>query len=255
VPVLQVRVTNPGSLPATLTSLTVTGSGSGNEATGIQIVRVFADLNGNGQVDGGETQLGSGVFSSDDGTVLLAITAPLAGGASLDLLVTYDLSPTPPFGNYQASLAPGALAGAGVGGQALQFTGVFPLSGAVLTLAAATATPTVTPTPTLPPLFATPTSTLPPGDGGGVIILPNPVPGDGPVTVIPPAYSGALPVGIRIYTVSLRKVLSLDLGVLPHSNIPLALRDQWDKPLSTGLYYVVVTVDGERSVGRLFVLR
>jgi hypothetical protein len=33
------------------------------------------------------------------------------------------------------------------------------------------------------------------------------------------------------------------------------LKDNWGKPLADGLYYLVVLVDGGRSIGKLMVLR
>jgi hypothetical protein len=55
VPVLQFALTPTGS--ASLNSITLTASGSGNEQVDITAVRLYVDANGNGQVDGAESAI------------------------------------------------------------------------------------------------------------------------------------------------------------------------------------------------------
>ena len=92
VAVLQLRLA--ASVEDTvLDSLTVAGSGTGNEAVDIKTVRLYLDSDADGQVDVGERELGSASFTENDGTVTfsgLGITIPV--GTSIHLLVAYDLS-------------------------------------------------------------------------------------------------------------------------------------------------------------------
>jgi hypothetical protein len=43
--------------------------------------------------------------------------------------------------------------------------------------------------------------------------------------------------------------------VPPGVAVTVELKDNWGKPFADGLYYVVVTVDGKRSIAKLLVLR
>ncbi|HTC19360.1 MAG TPA: hypothetical protein VK859_00835 [bacterium] len=94
-----------------------------------------------------------------------------------------------------------------------------------------------------------------PSGHSGISIYPNPVFGP-TVNVIPPAYSGLSDVRVEIFTTAFRKVQD---GIFP--NVPpgvaveVELKDKWGKPLADGLYYLMVLVDGSRSIGKLMVLR
>ncbi len=84
----RVNVDLPG---ATLSGITLKASGSGNDAADLSAVKLWVDANGNGRVDAGETQVGGGVFGSDDGTLDLQLDAPYALPAGdTDFIVTYD---------------------------------------------------------------------------------------------------------------------------------------------------------------------
>jgi len=68
-----------------ISSVTVAGGGSGNEAEAVREVRLFHDVNGDGQLDGGDVLLGSGTFDEDNGSVELPAspsTALMTGGSS-----------------------------------------------------------------------------------------------------------------------------------------------------------------------------
>lgn len=94
VPLAIYRVTSHGPTPITNGTLMLRASGSLDDATHVTSVKVWWDRNGDGVVDGGDSQLSSGSFSADDGTVSLSI----AGAGALEqllpvsLLVTCDLS-------------------------------------------------------------------------------------------------------------------------------------------------------------------
>ena len=91
-----------GPVPVSVQSVTLHGSGSGNDATGIAAVKLWLDRNGDGAVDAGDTLLASGSFGADDGNVTLASDAvgPLEQFQSVTLLVTCDLAAT---GSYSGS--------------------------------------------------------------------------------------------------------------------------------------------------------
>jgi hypothetical protein len=63
-------------------------------------------------------------------------------------------------------------------------------------------------------------------------------------------------VRIQIFTVSFRKVVDETIPSVPAgtSKLPVALVDREGRPLANGLYYVVVTVNGKRSVLKLLIL-
>ena len=76
---------------------TLRGTGSGDEAADIKAVRLYLDTNGDGQLDGGDTQVGKArTFNADDGTVtfdLSGTASPLmASGNQVEFLVTYDFA-------------------------------------------------------------------------------------------------------------------------------------------------------------------
>ncbi len=77
---------------AILNSLTLQASGSGDDRQ-IDAVKLVLDENENGQVDSGDTMIGSGAFDADNGALQLQLTEPytLPIGTS-DYLVTYDIS-------------------------------------------------------------------------------------------------------------------------------------------------------------------
>jgi hypothetical protein len=102
---LQVRLESLANEDIDILSVTVAGSRAGNGALGMTSVKVYHDRNGDGQVDADDALLGAGEFTSDEGTVTLALRAPFAlpaGGVDY-LLIAVDVDP---------SLAGGSLAGA-----------------------------------------------------------------------------------------------------------------------------------------------
>jgi hypothetical protein len=87
------------------------------------------------------------------------------------------------------------------------------------------------------------------------VIYPNPVSGGAPVTLVVTLASPAN-VRIQIFTVSFRKVVDETVTSVPAgtSKLPVPLVDREGKPLANGLYYVVVTINGKRSVLKLLIL-
>lgn len=112
-PVLQFRLTNtgvPGAEDVMIEGVTLQARGSGVDNKDITGVSIYLDLNGNGQVDVGETPLASGAYGMDNGQLKLVLgSLPLAAGSSSDFLVVYAFNTT--IGLWpqavQASLFPG----------------------------------------------------------------------------------------------------------------------------------------------------
>ncbi|HTC21129.1 MAG TPA: hypothetical protein VK859_09795, partial [bacterium] len=149
----------------------------------------------------------------------------------------------------------------GTNGQPVLFSNM-PVMGAAVTIR--TATPTFTntatnsPTSTFTPVATatnthTPTATLP--GNPVVVVYPNPVTGP-TVNVLPPAYTGTADVRIEIFTLGFRKVQDHIYSNIPDGTpVVVELVDRFGTPLANGLYYVVVTVDGHRSIAKLLILR
>jgi hypothetical protein len=99
------------------------------------------------------------------------------------------------------------------------------------------------------------TATPTPTGNQGVVIFPNPVTGPA-VNILPPSYAEASDVRIEIFTAAFRKVQDQTYpNVPPGVAITVELKDKWEAPLADGLYYVIVFVDGHRSVAKLLILR
>ncbi len=104
-----------------------------------------------------------------------------------------------------------------------------------------TMTPTGTPTP-VPTLTPTVTPIL---AGKRPVAYPNPATGNS-VIISLPFLQVPSDIHIQVFTVSYRKVRDLVIPrVLPGTQVTLTLLDKWGKPLSNGLYYVMV--DSPRS--------
>jgi large repetitive protein len=94
VPLLAFRL-DSNSSDVRLDGLTLAASGSGDDANDIQKVRVWWDLNANGQLDGADGEYGTGTFASDDGTLEIRFTTPFrldTGGTNF--IVSYDFQET-----------------------------------------------------------------------------------------------------------------------------------------------------------------
>ena len=241
VPSGQVVFTNPSNSPLTLTSVTVSAGGTGNAN---DVTQVALLKNG--------TQVGNTNLSG--GAAVFNVSQPLAAGQAVTYTFTtsYDNGA---LGNYQYSVT----SAAGTNGQVLGFNGL-PVGESNIMVVQATATPTSTPTqtPTFTPSF-TPTASFTPTQtpwvGNTVVVYPNPVSG-GPVNVMPPAYNGTADVEVEIFTTAFRKVQDKTFSSVPSGTaVAMGLEDMWGTPLADGLYYVVVKVEGKRSVAKLLVLR
>jgi hypothetical protein len=310
VAVLEIQVSNPSTMGATLTGMTLSAGGSGADDAGISGVEIWLDANENGMVDAGESLLGSGVYPVNNGTAVIVFTLPVGAGESVHLLVRDDFSATAPPGSYQAGLNAGGMNGTSPSG-AITTTGL-PLTGAIINIVQATATPTssytaipsatptgtftrtptpiptatrtstpmptntsvptatctetpiptetFTPTVSETPTFThtvtlTVTATEQPGNDKPVI-YPNPSDGTKPVSIHLPGRTGSADIKVQIFTVAFRLVQQEVFQQIPSgTDIPIELKDKNGTPLASGLYYVVVTIDGKKLVSKLLILR
>lgn len=114
-------------------------------------------------------------------------------------------------------------------------------------------TPTNTPTPSpTPTLTQTPTPTT---ACVAPLLYPNPVRGDTMQIRLSPC-SITPHVSVKLFTVSFRKVMDLDVNPIPSAgNFSLPLLDNWNKPLTNGLYYLVITTPQGRTITKMLVIR
>jgi len=119
-----------------------------------------------------------------------------------------------------------------------------------------TSSPTWTPslTPTLPPpTTSTPSASATPAVSTAPVLYPNPVSG-GSVT-LQAGLSSAGNVHVQIFTLSFREALNITLPEPAGTDkLDILLRDKAGKPLANGLYYVLVTANGKRTVLKLLIL-
>ncbi len=139
VPMLQFRVTGDAADAVQVNGVVVTATGGINDLTDVSEVRLYLDADADGQLSGGDSLLGSPkLFSADNGTAsFLGLNQALAAGASLNLLVVYDLSGSAAAGGvFDARLASaaGVVAVSQASGQAVTVTGA-PVIGSSKTIA------------------------------------------------------------------------------------------------------------------------
>ncbi len=234
VEVEQVSLNNPSSMAVTLTGLTLSFPAAGNNG----------DVTGAALLSNGTT-VATASFSGTTATFTFSEVLPPSSGATFTLTVNMGSGAS---GAYAFSVT-GA---SGSNGQAVLFSGL-PVTGATVTVAQATSTATATPTSTITStITATPTST--PSGKSSVVVYPNPSTG-APVSVLPPSYTGTADVKAQVFTTAFRKVQEQDHASMPYGPLTVRMEDDWGNPLADGLYYVVITVDGHRSIAKLLLLR
>lgn len=232
--VQQVQVTNPSNNPVTLTSLILSDTDTtGNPPTDITTVTLYE----NG------VSITSVAFSGTTATFNLGTTVILGSGGSVTFEVTATIS-SGASGSDQFSVT----GISGTNGQPTN-TNVSSVQGALITILAPTPTSTAT-------VISASTA---------VIVSPNPSDGTQPVSVTIPTALGSSDVKVQIFTTAFRKVQEQDYSSttqgsvypsIPASRkVAIKLVDNWNKPLASGLYYVVVHTSKGRSIGKLLLLR
>jgi hypothetical protein len=279
--VMALYLANPESNPVTLTNITLTASGSGNDQTGIDTVRLYTDINMDCNVDGGDTLNAMAAYSADNGTASIPLAQIMPAASDLNFLVLYEFSASAPAGTYQAGVNVGGISGDTLSGPVSVAN--LPLSGAVITIGGATPTttaiPTETETPTDTPTEA-PTVTGMAASGSVVslgthatatitptpmpsldlssqpVLYPNPSTGSEPVRLHVPGLTGASDVRVQIFSLSYRLVREQFYPqVAPGSDVAIDLVDKTGVPLANGTYYIVVTAQQTQSVVKLLILR
>jgi hypothetical protein len=210
-----------------MTGLTLSVSGTGSPA---DISSLTLSANG--------VPVATASFSGTTATFSSGGSLPASSSVTYTVTANFDSGAS---GTYNFS----AIAASGSNGQAAQFNG-FSITGAIVTVAHATATATpsatTTRTPTLQPV------TTP-------VVFPNPVSGGGTFG-LNPALTSASSVRVDYFTVAFRKVNEIPpQNVQAGSVITLPLTDKWGNPLASGLYYIVVQSNRGRSILKLLVLR
>lgn len=88
--VLQFRLASDSGV--VLSALTVTGTGTGNDASDISLVKLHLDLDGNGT---GDQLLGTGTYSTDEGTIQFSgLSTTLPSSSAVTFVVTYTFAGT-----------------------------------------------------------------------------------------------------------------------------------------------------------------
>jgi len=87
-------VLTPANGTARLRAITLQASGSGRDDLDLNDIRVVNDLNRNGAVDPGEPLLARGQATADNGSLRLALAAPLEFSESVAILVVADVANT-----------------------------------------------------------------------------------------------------------------------------------------------------------------
>ena len=232
----QFQLTNPGNNPAHISSITLTGSGTGNFPSGITTVNLYLDINGNGTVDVGDTLAGTGTYSGGNATINLNQNIP--AGSSATFLVVYQFSNSAPSGAYTTQVT--GASGTNASGS-LQFSGL-PQAAATITLVSATVTPTATSTKT-----STPT---PVGEDVITPPYPNPV-SDGPVR-IDVSTPGPATAEWSVFTLNFRKIISGRVAVNGTGTIQWDLKDKNGVRVADGLYYIRVEIHGSPALTKVY---
>jgi hypothetical protein len=113
--------------------------------------------------------------------------------------------------------------------------------------------PTVTGTPT-PTATTVPSLTPTPNGNTNPVVYPNPSDGR-PVNILPPT-KAISDVKVQIFTLNFRKVNETVFPQVPAgASVRINLTDRWNKPLASGIYYIVVITDEGRTVTKLMIIR
>jgi hypothetical protein len=89
------------------------------------------------------------------------------------------------------------------------------------------------------------------------IAYPNPVEDGETVMVSVPLGEAADSVLLQVFTTAYRKILEEELGAMTAGvhGVALTLRDSKGKPLANGVYYLVVTTEKGKAIGKILIVR
>ena len=238
----QFQLGNPGNNTATITSVTLTASGTGSFPTGITSVNLYLDNNGNGVVDSGDTLVGTATYIGT--TAIINLTTSIPAGSTKTILVTYQFSNSATNGSYTTTLT--SATGTNATG-AVQFSGL-PLTGATIFIVTATSTPTSTSTVTS---TSTPTSTPTPLVKT-IIKYPYPNPVDNGPVVVDLDVPGPSTVEWSVFTLSFRKILGGEVSINSTGSVVWDLKDKSGAKVADGIYYLRIEVQGPQPTVKIF---
>lgn len=138
VPMLQVQLSAQAEA-VDLSTLTFTGSGTGNETSHVLRVRLHRDVNANGTIDASDVLVGlPQTYATNDGVVTFALSGEtIPASATRTYLVTYDFTSAPTGGEtFRVRLvsANNIAAQGSASGAPITAMGSFPLSGSTRTM-------------------------------------------------------------------------------------------------------------------------
>ena len=96
----QIRIANDGAEDITLFTITLKASGSGNDATDINKIEIYADLNNDGSVGAGDIKIGAAqpAYNQDNGQTTIGLNYNIQKGDTKVFLVAYVMKPAAPAG-------------------------------------------------------------------------------------------------------------------------------------------------------------
>jgi hypothetical protein len=229
---VQVTVNNSSGTTVTLTSLTVTtGTGNTSDITSVSVL-----------INGSPAGLPS-VFTGSTATLNLNNYVLQPSSQTLEILLSFSVNAT---GTYPMTISGVTGTSGNNGGQPVGFNGLS-VSGYTVVVHQPTQTPTFSPTSTV--------TSAPTPLAGKVGIYPNPVTGP-TVQILPPLYNGISKVRVEVFTLAFRKVQDTPYSSWPSGTaVFLSLTGKDGNPLANGIYYVVVTTNSGRAIGKLLILK
>lgn len=114
-------------------SLVLQAAGNADDASDFLQISLYEDVNGNGSLDPGDSELASSQYASDNGTATFSgVGAMVAAGSSAYILVAYDVSPGAQAGGTfrsRVTAATDITTAGGDSGLPITPTGTFPITG------------------------------------------------------------------------------------------------------------------------------
>lgn len=91
---LAFTLSNPLNEGVKVKTITLSSSGSGNDNLDLTAVKLYTDINNSGKQDAGDTLLGTGSFSQDNGDLTLVLNTPveLSANTNQSFAVTVDIN-------------------------------------------------------------------------------------------------------------------------------------------------------------------
>jgi hypothetical protein len=143
---LHFTLTAGASQAVGIQSLAIAASGTGNDLADVKVVYFIEDLNNNGIYDSGETILGYGIYTRDNGMISFEMAGgyELAAGASRAFLIVYDMKAGASGSTYSVDIM--AISADGMATPEAATVSGLPLKSAVKTLGGPAASTTTTTT-------------------------------------------------------------------------------------------------------------